>query len=590
MTAINSLTPLGASPVAEAKSNQELVLPDRPFGEMALALSGGGFRAASFSLGVISYLKRCYLDNEEDTLLQHVSFLTSTSGGSITNAAYSVALSKGNFNFSEFYQNTRQFMHGDNLLSEVFKMLENSESWPEKGISTKKNLKLSKSANLINAFAKAYDKILFKGTTLKTYFNQNMQSHLKTVCFNATEFNNGMAFRFQTNGNPDSVKTIGNYYLHFKDPEVAGQLKISDIVATSSCFPSGFEPMVYPNDYIHEDLNDVDKMLEAINYKNNNPLKECDIKDEPFCMMDGGIVDNQGLGSMMMEDTYRRDRQKKQFDLMMVADVGSFYFDAFKMPETTKRWYTSLSFNAFKTLSLVSFLVFGLSLYSVLLDWYKTAGLLLVIPSGFLSLIFLYLSQQFKGIKKDLEQDAMGSVLLKNIGYFKKLKLGIVQQMAAARLKSVVIMASDLFLKQIRRQYFNEFYSLPAYKKRRLSCFIYEFTSKHRDTRLANLKKEADIFDTTLMDILDPGDRIINFADNASAMGTTLWFDPKTGDATRDAIIACGQFTLCYNLLKYIYRQEADLPEWKDDAKLQALKARLLDDWKQFKNKPDFLV
>ena len=590
MTAINSLTPLGASPATEAKRNQETVLPDKPFGEMALALSGGGFRAASFSLGVISYLKRVYLESPDDPLLEHVSFLTSTSGGSITNAAYSVALSKGNFDFEKFYQGTREFMHGDDLLCEVFKLLENASHWPEKGHSAAKKDTVKKSANLINAFAKSYDKILFQGTTLSTYFNQRQPSHLKTVCFNATEFNNGVAFRFQTNGNPENVNTIGNYYLHFKNAEVAGKLKISDIVATSSCFPSGFEPLVYPNDYIHEGLNDVDQMVAAINYKNNNPLNEAEIKDQPFCMMDGGIVDNQGLGSMMMEDTFRRDNQKKKFDLLMVADVGSFYFDAFKMPENTKRWYSGFSLNSFRLFSLISVLIFGASLYSLIANWHKETGLLLLIPSGLISLIFLYLSQQFSGLKKDLQNDAVGSVILENLSFFKRLKLGIIQQMVAARLKSTITMASDLFLKQIRRQYFNEFYTLPAYKNRRLSCFIYEFSSKHRATRLSNLKKECDIFNEELMAVLDPGTLIIACADKASDMSTTLWFDPKTGDATRDAIIACGQFTLCYNLIKYIYRQELTQPEWRSNAQLQALKGRLLEDWKQFKTKPEFLV
>ena len=44
--------------------------------KIALALSGGGHRAAAFHLGVLKYLA-------EQNLLTHVSHISSTSGGSI---------------------------------------------------------------------------------------------------------------------------------------------------------------------------------------------------------------------------------------------------------------------------------------------------------------------------------------------------------------------------------------------------------------------------------------------------------------------------------------------------------------------------
>jgi predicted acylesterase/phospholipase RssA len=37
---------------------QQSIPPNNPLDNIALALSGGGFRAASFSLGVLSYLNR----------------------------------------------------------------------------------------------------------------------------------------------------------------------------------------------------------------------------------------------------------------------------------------------------------------------------------------------------------------------------------------------------------------------------------------------------------------------------------------------------------------------------------------------------
>lgn len=62
----------------------------KPFGNLALACSGGGFRAASFTLGVFGYLRRLPHPGSGQPLLHHVSFLSSASGGTITTALYSL--------------------------------------------------------------------------------------------------------------------------------------------------------------------------------------------------------------------------------------------------------------------------------------------------------------------------------------------------------------------------------------------------------------------------------------------------------------------------------------------------------------------
>lgn len=47
---------------------------------------------------------------------------------------------------------------------------------------------------------------------------------------------------------------------------------------------------------------------------------------------------------------------------------------------------------------------------------------------------------------------------------------------------------------------------------------------------------------------------------------------------------------MCYNLLKHIYRLEVLDVKWQTDTTLQGIKGRLLNDWSQFKLKPDFMV
>lgn len=598
MSTVNSLSsPAVGSGTEEIYSKLVALPPDQPFDEIGLALSGGGFRAAAFSLGALSYLDRMWYKNEQDRLLKHVTFITSTSGGSITNAYYSVSSCKADFDFKKFYNELKSFLTGDQVLEKAVDFLGDTAAWDEKGkqvIGTdghQKTIEVSKNQNLINSFAKAYDALLFKGAQFDAFFQNACPSPLKAVCLNSTELNNGISFRFQTNGKPENVNICGNYYLHFNDPSVVKQLKISDMVAASSCFPSGFEPIVYPADFIHPGLTDVNQMLNAIDYKNNNPLNLDKITGQPFCLVDGGVVDNQGLYSLMMEDNFRRGNPaKKKFDVMMVCDVGSFFMDAYQPPPLSKGW------GKLSVQKLQRFLPIGVVVFiaSVLLLAFTNGlahaiGLFFLLSSFCYAFFYLFLQLKLAQTKASFNKSSWGKMLNKYLGKFARIKLNRIQQMIADRVSSTLLITTDLFLKQIRRQYYETFYNMPAYKDRTLSCFIYEFSAQHEQSRLANLaKKDAAWWNGQLV----PSQQMRHVATEATAMATTLWFNEgmQEKQLMRDNIIACGQFTMCYNMLKRIYRLEVLDSKWKDDLYLQALKKRLLEDWDMFNKNPLLLV
>ena len=88
---------------------------------------------------------------------------------------------------------------------------------------------------------------------------------------------------------------------------------------------------------------------------------------------------------------------------------------------------------------------------------------------------------------------------------------------------------------------------------------------------------------------LMPSREMQAMVDSARRMGTTLWF--TDGDKhKKDELIATGQLTACYSLLKHICRIEALNDKHKTDPQLQELKAKLLDDWKRFKEQPQFMI
>ncbi len=225
-------------------------IPARPFGDIALSFSGGGFRAAAYGLGSLSYLHHAQIlepGEAETSLLSHVRFISSASGGSFASLTYAAYLYAGR-PFAEGYHALRDFMLGELLVKQVVALLSDETVWQRHP---------TKQRNLINAFAIAYDEFFGEATpdpaTLARFCNPGVLKHLREVCVNSTELTNGLSFRFQ---NPDGVSRrglVGNFSLYLRPQELdtIGRIKLGDILAASSCFPLGFEPMLFPDDFAY---------------------------------------------------------------------------------------------------------------------------------------------------------------------------------------------------------------------------------------------------------------------------------------------------------------------------------------------------
>ena len=102
-------------------------------------------------------------------------------------------------------------------------------------------------------------------------------------------------------------------------------------------------------------------------------------------------------------------------------------------------------------------------------------------------------------------------------------------------------------------------------------------------------------------ELLEPSEEIILAASIACSMGTTLWFTTEElmGDKNKlDTIIACGQFTMCFNLLEYIekfiknkeYHEDYDSYNLETKKAIDELYNGLLEDWKKFKKDPYWMA
>ena len=213
-----------ASPADEALAAMEDTGPGLA-GDVALCLSGGGYRAAAFHLGVLDLLDRV-------ALLPKVRTLSTISGGTIVGAAWALSCARRE-SFATFYARVWETLRSLNVVKEAVARL--AARGPNDG-----------SASLIRAAARVYaGSPLFGEAKLGELIDSPHGPD--ELIFSATEFHSGRAYRFQTSRRT-RVK-VGNLAPLEIPAAVAREIRIADIVASSSCFPGAFEPLVFPRDF-----------------------------------------------------------------------------------------------------------------------------------------------------------------------------------------------------------------------------------------------------------------------------------------------------------------------------------------------------
>jgi hypothetical protein len=562
----------------------------QPFENIALAFSGGGFRAASFGLGVLSYLNNLKFNADDDplkghTLLQQVSYMSSASGGTIPTTVYALYNAQGK-TFGQIYVKLFETLTGERVLQKALIILSDAGRWKKDS---------NKSRNIINAFSLAYDEFIFDGHTLESlYHNTATEGQLQEVCFNTTEFYTGQSFRQDMKLVPDSGADkyfkFGNENI-FLDHTVAKKLKLGDVLAASSCFPAGFEPIIFPDDFTHRDLN-ADELKNALTIHPQTGDKEetAFINEKEIGLMDGGITDNQGLQSMMYADgrRIRKESSFTAFDFMMVNDVGSYFIKPYvtsKQPE-----YKGTSLSSVNWIMIIIFLIaaasaiFGLCCCRPVLAF--IGGVFIIIPAITLGVAYC-LKKKLIGFSKSsapIRRSFTEKIIKLLVLYFTKTPLVVLKQMLTARADSVLLLNMSVFLKRIRQLLYDKFYDSPEWKNRGKGNHIYD------------LAFSSDIFNKENpppTPFLNPTREIQIVAQTAFNMGTTLWFDKASTKQQHSeaCIIAAGQFTTCYNLLSYIEKLLLDPTayEAKYQNRLLGLKQDLMADYERFKTDPFFM-
>jgi len=148
----------------------------------------------------------------------------------------------------------------------------------------------------------------------------------------------------------------------------------------------------------------------------------------------------------------------------------------------------------------------------------------------------------------------------------KHLTVDQVIDMAALRVTSLFTLASSVFMKRIRSLVFAHVYNDGQYEHKRVSNLIYELDgTKHYRTAW-----------------LMPSDEMQKITCCATTMPTTLWFDDA---ADLQKLIACGEYSICYNLIDYILRRYGQQKSKYPDH-VKELFIGLVEDWKKFESNP----
>jgi predicted acylesterase/phospholipase RssA len=566
------------------------MIPTKPFHKLALSLSGGGYRAAAFHLGVLSFLSEKNWQGK--SLLERVHVLSTVSGGTFTGMKYVTTIKQGG-GIADCYKAMYTFMLEEDLVNRALEYLSKDANW--KGM---------KQRTLINAFAQVYFQ-KFESTTFGLLWREGTPIHLKEICFNATEFNFAIPFRFQKTAESDTARGqdhgyIGNYKVHIP-LKVAKELRLADILAASSCFPLGFEPINFPDDFIYETAD----LLKKQDWLRTKTF-DGDKIHYPVGLMDGGIDDNQGIDAVIHAEKRMQTREGKSFnvpetenekeiDLFIISDVASPYMKSFiRSQENHVPIVGNWSLTSFQFLGWMFTLMSIACLYLTTIALTKggvlalaiagMALMFLAITSFAISKVMLFLCRRFK----------VPEFFCSKLSYFRKLTLNTCYTLVTNRLQSGKLMVSEVFMKQIRRFGYYKLYNDSLWNGRLITNVAYELSEREINKRKKVSQSSSD-------SLLAPSAAVMQVAQKSRNMDTKLWFHPEElkGETNMlDTLVACGQFTICFNLLKYIDKTlrsgknkmeyDAYSPVLKKE--IDTLYNSLLEDWKKFQEDPYFKV
>lgn len=512
----------------------------KPFENIAISLSGGGYRASAFHLGALSYLD--HVSYKDLPLLQSVKVMSTISGGTFTGVSYVLALAQGK-DFKSCFHKLYGLLQDDKLVVEALEKINHTQKWQAQG----------KNKNLINAFSEVYQARFCDEQHLSLLLHKPL-GHLNEFCFNATDMYDAIPFRFQKTGK------MGNGRIHITH-KAAAEIRLGDIMAASSCFPGGFEPMAFPGDFVRDNNSPLQEYWQERKYPAN------------IALMDGGILDNQGIESIEMEN----DRPNVQkIGTYIISDVSPRNAPPFNIPDG--KIAGLLGNLTLRTIQIVHAMIALAALAGIW--WFWNTSRLLLIVSVLVALFGALVVLAIWGLQKlidnlvtdTLDQKSETTVILKNLDILEKTPIKILWNLAITRFFSLSSIMENVFMNRIRVLELKNLYVSKEWDHKLISNNIYSLYTDYKEAK----------------NIPHPSAQMLATAEKAATMPTSLWFSSKEKEAGMlDVLIVAGQITLCFQLLRHL-NEEINIAAVKEtfsletQLDLQALEARILADYLRF--------
>jgi hypothetical protein len=523
---------------------------------------------------------------ERVKLLPKVQLLSTVSGGTFTGAKYVLSVIDGvapaEF-FAKYYQDLRE----SRIFPNALQILGSDQT-----LQTPNQRK-----TIVTCAAQSYCETLFQRSGQPILFEEILKGGtgpLSEIAFNATDFKNGNSFRFQKS----KKGKVGNGK-HIINKIEAEQIRLGDIVAASSCFPAGFEPIKFPGDFAWPG-GIVPSGIQA---------------KGKVALMDGGIFDNQGMDTML-----RNIKDTSDVDMIILSDTDRQKESLYQIPDSVRDvvrkpgvkanflWKLVTCLNptlgtlAWITwflliLCAVSTVAVGLNIATQLtqaerpsLLWMLFSNLVPLALAASASLLLMLVRSTFKN--SILPQVPQLSTA--DWEYLRHVNLVGAIDMCWMRMTSLAALASEVFMKRIRSTNYRNLYNDPRYAGKQVSDYIYTIRSNTKwnletppeDITLptgANLELLRDL--TT---IPKPSNKLYTVAEKGASIPTLLWFQDKEDLPN---LVAAGQAATCLNLMKFL-RDTRDFNDERTryaDPTVHELWTTMRRDWDEFLKNPHFL-
>jgi predicted acylesterase/phospholipase RssA len=526
-------------------------------GRIALGLSGGGYRAAAFHLGALAVLDHLGLAGD-------VTALSTVSGGTLTGARWAWGLARHE-RFETSFRALYGFLRDTDCVQEAIDTIGSRRATPSQRIS------------LITAAAQLYASKLTPDATFAALLDSD--AHLEEVSFNTTEFQSGLNFRFLKSASTRAPIGNGKYWL---EPAAARQLRLGDILAASSCFPGGFEPMAFPDDFVWPG-----GVPPAGPSLTPNALGRI---PRGLALMDGGIHDNQGVEALIQAEE-RAARKGASFGLALVSDADQdptlFAVPAGTSPEEAEAdaahfrfgpqergWLTFPLLRGAFWATVALALAVALGLVWALANDPRPAGLAWL-PTLVLLALVLMVAGGAPLVAWWLRGAIRGPLRVKVSrlwAFLREQRLSVLRDLVVLRGRSLHALTSRVFMKRIRAL--------------GLARLFTAFGGRALANQVSDLLAAEEVWDRNerYQGLARPSPALLACARTAHELETTLWFEDE---AQLRAVVAAGCGTLCFNLLVHV---RGRLEGAADDPRLQHLELQLLSLWEALNRDPALLV